>query len=201
MAIVNGYCTLADFKAEYDIGDTGDDTIIEGDIEDVSRLIDQEVDRRFYTTNVDEERVFDAKAADHLLPHDDILSITSLATDPDGSRSYSDVWAATDYDLAPYNAALDKEPYTEIAVTPNGNYSFPVGVAKGVKLAGKFGYCTLANVPRVVRRACLTQTKLIYDARHSNSGIDSGASNPAARVSLHPFVVKMLDPVRRTSVG
>ena len=48
MAIVNGYCTLAQVKAALRITDTTDDTLIENSVEAASRLIDGHAMRNFY---------------------------------------------------------------------------------------------------------------------------------------------------------
>jgi hypothetical protein len=50
MAIVNGYCTLAQVKAALRITDTTDDTLIENSVEAASRLIDGHAMRNFYSS-------------------------------------------------------------------------------------------------------------------------------------------------------
>lgn len=195
MAIVNGYTTLATLKSRISITDETDDTELERIITAVSRAIDDYCGRRFYAA--DETRYYMAQHGDRLLV-DDLLSVTTLSTDDDGDRAYEHDWAATDYDLCPDNANIDGEPYWEIRATPNGNYSFPVGVRRGVKVVGSFGY--RSTTPAVVEDACLAQCKLEYDARYSASGVEGG-QNPSANISLHPFVQRILNPLRRLTIG
>lgn len=197
MAIVNGYTTLDTIKKRIaiDTTDTADDTELERIVTAVSRAIDNYCGRRFYA--VVETRYYTARYGERL-PVDDLLSITTLQTDH-GDRSYQITWDTSDYDLCPANAALDGEPYWEIRTTLSGAYSFPIGVPRGVKITGSFGYS--ASTPPVVEDACLAQCKLEFDARHSASGMEGGGINPSTNVSLHPFVQRILDPLRRISVG
>jgi hypothetical protein len=153
MTITNGYCTLVDLKARLGIpaSDTSDDSALESVITAVSRWIDKQTRRRFYTTTSDETRYYTAVDPDLLVPGDDIVSITTLATDDNGDRVYETTWGSADYDLEPYNAAVDGEPYQRISIAPNGNCSFPT-TRKGVKIVGKFGY---ASIPAAITEACI----------------------------------------------
>ena len=144
MAITNGYLTLEAYKDRENITDDLDDAALESIIEHISRFIDQECWRRFYSTN--ETRYFTAKES-KILDIYDITSIDTLKTDSAADRTYSSTWAVTDYDLLPFNAVLDGEPYTQIQVAPNGDYSFPVGLAKGVQIKGDFGYVGSGDDP------------------------------------------------------
>src|SRR3990167_10237043 len=102
MAITNGYLSLEDFKAEafHEPQDTTSDVAIERIINAVSRKIDEWCFTRFYTTTADETYYYTAAESGKLYT-DDILSLTTLATDEDGDRTYEVTWASTDYDLNP----------------------------------------------------------------------------------------------------
>jgi hypothetical protein len=195
MGILSGYTSLEVLKARLGISDGTDDAALEAVITAVSRAIDDYCGRRFYAAS--ETRYFTARHGDRLMV-DDLLSVTSLATDDDGDRTYETVWAATDYDLEPANAALDGEPYWEIRAAPEGRYSFP-STSRGVKIVGSFGFA--ATTPAVIEEATLAQCKLVFDARNSVSGVEGGSVNPSVTVSLHPFVRTLLNPYRRISVG
>lgn len=98
MAITNGYCTLVEFNADKRITSTDatDDTVIEGIIEDASRLIDRTCGRTFYART--ETRLYDKPEDKVLWLDDDLLTVTTL-TNGDGT-----VIASTAYVLLPYNA-------------------------------------------------------------------------------------------------
>lgn len=193
MAITNGYTTLATAKARLGIADTSDDATIEAVVSAVSRQIDNECNRRFYA--VSETRYYTALSSTGVWV-DDLLSVTTLVTDDDGDRTYDTTWAATDYDLGPYNAALDGQPYSRIDVAPDGNYTFPVGVARGVKVTGSFGYA--ATTPAAIAEACLLQTARLFRRKDAVFGVvgsaDMGQTAVIARID--PDVKMMLAPYR-----
>jgi hypothetical protein len=198
MAITNGYITLAELKRRMDlsIGSTANDADMEATITAVSRLIDQQTHRRFYTTDSDETRYYTADERNYLMPGDDIISITALYTDNDGNRTYEYTWAATDYDLCPVNAALDGEPYTWLETAPNGDYVFP-STPRGVKVVGKFGYS--ATTPALVKEACLLQCQRVWKRRDAPFGVtgpnEFGQQTVITR--LDPDVVVLLEPITR----
>lgn len=194
-AAVGLYCSVETLKRRISVADTDDDAELERIITAVSREIDNYCGRRFYAAS--ETRYYTASHPCRLTV-DDLLAVTTLATDGDGDRTYEDTWAVTDFDLTPDNAALDGRPYWAIETAPAGDYSFPVGVRKGVKIVGSIGYS--ATTPPVVEDACLAQCKLEYDARNAHETME-GVGNPSMKVSLHPFVKDVLNPLRRLSVA
>lgn len=201
MTIWNGYATAAQFKAEfYPAGSTDniDDTVIEDKIEAASRLIDEHCHRRFWVNAVDESRTYKAEDA-YLVFTDDIVSVTTLQTDEDGNRVYERTWAATDYDLEPENAALDGKPYTRIATTPMGRYGFPGGMAKGVKVTGKFGW---SAVPSKVKSACLLQAERLFKRKDAPFGVIGSAEMGQLQVipKLDPDVEILLGPYVRYGI-
>jgi len=182
MTITNGYCTLAQVKARLGIGtaDTNDDTALELVVQAASRWIDHDTGRRFHSTANDETRYYTHDGGDVFLCPDDILSITTLATDDDGDRDYDDTWAATDFDLEPFNAVVDSQPYTRVRPTPDGNYAFPT-TRKGVKLVGKFGYATAA--PDAVREACLLLAARLFKRKDAQFGVFGSVQTGMIRIT------------------
>jgi hypothetical protein len=183
MTISNGYATLADFKAEVlpDAGtDANDDAVIEDIIEAVSRYIDDQTGRRFYASANDETRYFTADDEDELYTGD-LVSVTTLSVDA-GARTYPYTIASTGYDLAPYNAALDGTPYNCIEINILTTAYFPVGMTKGVKVVGKFGWAT---APADIKEICISIGKNIYN-RRSGQGTDGVATVTASGVVITP---------------
>lgn len=193
------YCSAAELQTRL-FGDnltpsSMDELVLEQVIQGVSRWIEKFTGRRFYASS--ETRYYSALFG-NVLSVDDLLSITTLSTDDDGDRTYETTWASTDYDLTPDNAVADAQPFTEIRCAPDGEYSFPAGVKKGVKIVGSFGYCTIANLPQDVREACLLQSERMYkrkDAPFGLAGADSLGQmrlivefDPDVKALLYPFV-------------
>lgn len=155
MAITNGYLTLSEAKSYLDIEDTDDDIHLEIAVEAASRAIDDFCNRRFYSAT--ETRYY--TACDSLeLAVDDVVSVTTLKTDPGSDGTFEETWSASDYLLAPFNANTDGRPYTRILVADDGDYTFPV-VTRGVEIAGSFGW---PSVPTAVKQACGIQTNVFF---------------------------------------
>jgi len=174
MAITNGYGTLASFKLRQDISDTGDDALIEGYIEAISRKIDELTWTRFHTTAADETRYYVAKDSEYLPIPDRIVSITTLKTDNDNDGTYENTWTvSTDYHLWPYNAALQSKPYYAIETAYNGNYSFPKNVRKGVQIVGKFGWTT---APLEIQEACYLGATRLMRRQDTPLGVSAAAA-------------------------
>ena len=199
MTITNGYTTLKEYKARfYDEGqgDTKDDVAIGKVIEATSRTIDDVCWQRFFASAADETRYFTAEFTGWLRLPERIISVTTLKTDADGDRTYETTWTEdTDFELLPYNAALDGEPYRWIEVTPNGNYSFPL-VAKGIEIDGKFGW---SSVPGPIEEACLLASHRLMARRNSPYGVSGAAAVgqltlKVEKMKSDPDIMELLSP-------
>lgn len=184
MTITNGYCTLAEFKIDQNITSTNssDDTVIEQKIESASREIDRMTGRRFWVDVVDATRYYTA-ASPEAVRVDDLVSITSLATDY-GTRDYGYDIVSTAYDLLPYNAPLlaEAEPYREIRMIPYYTQYYFYTVSRGVRVVGKFGY---PSIPKAIHDACLIAAAAKYHQRFGeNAG--TSATITAAGVVITP---------------
>lgn len=197
MAITNGYGTLAEVKARLSIetADTTDDTKLEGIVEAVSRLIDNWTARHFYQSSSGTVRYFTATEHDILFVPD-IVSISELATDETGVRGWATVWATTDYDLEPFNAAAESKPYTYITLPPQGRYQFPDGVGKAVRITGVWGW---PSVPLPIKEACLLQAARLFKRKDSIFGVvgSSELGQMMQITRLDPDVQTLTDPYRR----
>lgn len=206
MTIVHGYCSVQDLKDRLSssptVGLAQMDPVLEDTITAISREIDQFTNRRFYA--VSETRYFTARYMDvQYVP--DLLSIdvNGLATDLDGSRTYTQMWATSDFDLEPYNAALESQPqpYTHISTTPLGLQFFPTGMRRGVRIAGSWGFST--TTPPLVREACILACARLLRRPDSPMGIaGSDAAGGVIRLAMtDPDVKRMLLPFKKWSVG
>ncbi len=198
MAITNGYTDLDTYKSHFGIADHDDDASLERVIEAVSRGIDEICWQRFFTTAADETRYYTAERSDTLDPPDRIVSINTLKTDADGDRTYEDTWTvSTDYDLMPYNAALDGIPFHSIVITPNGNYRFPM-TPKGVEIDGKFGW---SAAPTGVVEACLLASHRLMARRNTPLGVSGAAAVgnltvTVTKMKADPDIMELLTPYK-----
>jgi hypothetical protein len=180
-----------------DVSNAEDDATIEIQIEAASRAVDHFTKRKFWSNNQDESRIYSPEWFDCFYCPDDILSITTLATDRDGDGVFETVWATSDYVLGPANAALEGRPCTKIGVARNGSYTFPKGAKNALKLTGKFGWTA---VPSLVKNATLLQASRWYERRNAPFGVVAITEAGAVTLKndLDPDVQVMLKPVART---
>lgn len=114
-----------------------DDAIYRRVLEAASEQIDEHCQRTFRVVTA--TRYYTPAFSD-ALEVEDLLAVTSLKQDKDGDGAYEDTWATTDYRLWPLNAAVNRRPYTELRLRPNGLYTFTVGVEAGIELTGTWGW-------------------------------------------------------------
>ena len=197
MAITNGYTTLKEYKFRFDVTDNDDDSDIESVITAVSRSIDSICWQRFFTTSADETRYYSAEFSNWLRLPERIISITTLKTDNDNDRTYENTWTSgTDYDLMPFNAVADGEPYRYIELTPNGNYRFPAGVSKGVEIIGKFGW---SSAPATISEVSLLMANRLMSRRNLPFGVSGAPAVGQMRVVVEkmksdPDIMELLSP-------
>ena len=131
----NLYCNLSTFKSRLNIVGSSDDPLLVALLENASRAIDQFCDRFFFVST--ETRYFDGTHSPLILDQD-LLAVTSLSTDDDGSgASWETVWSASDFELLPYSNV----PKHAIVTTPWGSRSgFNRGALKAVEIVGSWGY-------------------------------------------------------------
>ena len=196
MAITNGYATLAELKERLGVGDTADDAPLEAVITAVSRLIDEETGRHFYATG-SETRYYTAGDHDILFLPDDVLTLTSLATDDDGDRVYETTWASTDYDLEPYNTT----PKTMIQLAPNGTRTFPT-IRRGVAIVGTFGFNATGEHPDPIREACLILAARFFKRKDAPFGVLGTPEMGIMRITKNdPDATLLLRAYRRMGLG
>lgn len=201
MAGIQAYATTAELGQRINRGQswTVDEEAVLGQLlDDVSRLIDAYTGRQFWQSAAGTVRYFTARGATRLFL-DDVVSITTLETDENGDRTYENTWAATDYDLMPYNASELSKPYTMLRLTPTGNYVFPAGVPKGVKITGTWGW---PSIPDMVREVTLLEAARLWAQGRSPSGVVQSPELGTFIIEpkLHPQAMARLNVLKRVRV-
>lgn len=164
MTITHGYCTVADIKHTNRLAindsDSVSDDMLEGIIEAVSRRIDDECHRWFFSDSDEVARYYTASNSNYLFT-DDIASPSSdVSVDTKSSQNsgYDISWSDSDFALEPFNAEMDGVPYQKIGVF-SGAKSFPIKTVKGVKVTAKFGW---ASVPKPIQQATMLQSERLF---------------------------------------
>lgn len=200
--MANEYATVRMYKDWFDVTSSDHDEVILALLETVSRYIDSHLHRRFYAAT--ETRYFTAADSSTAFIND-LLSVTTLKTDSDGDRTYEDTWTTSDYDLCPYNASTDGQPYTWIETAPEGDYTFP-STRKGIEIAGSWGYCAAGSEPQPIQEACLLGAHRLY-ARHDTALGVSASPNLGQlqtivrELGTDPDFLAMIAPYKRLTYG
>jgi len=195
---------LPDLKARIGLPTTNNqqDALLALSLSGAWRSVQNYTHRRFYSVTA---TYYYSVAETSYLQLDDVQTISALRTDDDNNGSYETTWSATCYNLAPYNATVDAEPFTGLEVTPNSSLTLPTGVPKGVQVVGAFGYCPSTALPEDVREAILYQAEQSYLAHSAPFGVAGGrdfsVEMDRTHLGLHPFTAKLLNYYRRRVVG
>jgi hypothetical protein len=202
MAIVNGYCTLADLKAALRVQDSIDDSLLELAIESASREIDGYCERVFYSTSA--TRVY-APTNIYTVTTDDIISVTTLKSSSDGV-TYDITWQTSDYQLEPLNnvaGGLVGSPFTRIRAT--GNYlmpTFSVGTFYEnealLQVVGVFGW---SAIPAAIRQATVILAMRLFKRLDSPMGVISNDLGSMRVGRVDPDVEALVAPFRKVSAG
>jgi hypothetical protein len=199
MAIVNGYCTLAELKARVGIpgADTGDDAILEAVVEAASRSIDRICNRVFYSTAA-QTRYFSVHSGIKVFI-DDVQSVSLVATDRNLDRTFSNTISAGDYELGPLSAAAYSRPYTVLRIKPLASNTFDMGTDM-LKVTGTWGW---SAIPDAVNEACLLQAGRLFRRKDAPFGV-TGGGDVGTAISLRavdPDVESLLQGYKRFSLA
>ena len=194
MAIVNGYCSLAEIKASAGITDSVDDTMLELAVESASRFVDSYTQRYFYNAGT-ATRLFVPQDS-YVTEIDDSISISVLQTS-DGD-TFGTTWAAKDYQLEPLNGNVDGltgHPATRIRAVDDFLFTVLDGEAT-VRITGVWGW---SAVPIAVKQATVIQAARIFKRNDSPLGIAGFGEMGAVRVGvqLDPDVKHLIDVYRK----
>ena len=194
MAIVNGYCSLAEIKASARITDSVDDTLLELAVESASRMVDSYTQRYFYNAGT-ATRLF-APQDSYVSEIDDLITLTTLQTS-DGD-DFGTTWAAKDYQLEPLNGNVDGltgHPATRIRAVDDFLFNVLDGEAT-VRVVGVWGW---SAVPTAVKQATVIQAARIFKRNDSPLGIAGFGEMGAVRVGvqLDPDVKHLIDVYRK----
>ena len=196
------YCTATELKSFLRITDAADDTELGFAITAASRAIDLACNRQFGSTTA-AARYYESDGlylADRpALAIDDIQSTTSLAVliDDNADATFETTLTNdTDFDLFPWNATANGEPWTHMVLRPTASASFPEA-ARSVKITGVWGW---TSVPTAVKQAALLQASRFFARRNAPFGV-AGSPELGSELRLlakvDPDVSVALAPYKR----
>jgi hypothetical protein len=198
VAITNGYVTLNEVKDALNLEDSIDNAALEVAIATASRQIDDYCGRFFYKdgTEVAPATRYYTPTDYWILPTDDFVSISQIATDDNFDRLYATVWTTDDSMFEPVNNPSRGWPMSRILAV--GAYVFPWNLPQSVRVRGVFGWST---VPYEVKTAAKIQASRLFLRNQSPFGIagntDLGTVRLAAK--LDADVEALLRPLRKNN--
>jgi len=199
------YTTLPELKTALSIPatDTADDDDLQDAILAASRAVEGDCQRHFY--RVTETRTLEPTGRHRLRlgAYMDLVSVTTLATDPGGDGTFETVWAAGDYqllcadDTPNTNAAPEPRPYRRIKAV--GAQTFPAprgwGAARTdlVQVAGVWGW---PAVPDRIRRAARMAAAEAFKLRDAPFGVAGFGELGLIRVRDNPKYLRLIADYR-----
>lgn len=198
--IVNGYCSRLDIKGRLGEIGTADDTRIDAIITAISRWIDSECHRFFFSYTG--TRYYTPRRSTYI-DVDDFTNLTTLQTDLDGDGTFETTWTPTDYVITPFNARVESpaQPYNGLQRALFGAFVFPITIPRSVAVTAAWGFDT--TVPVVISEACILQATRIFRRGDAPFGVVGAGEMGQATVigRLDPDVRMMLSPYRKVTVA
>jgi hypothetical protein len=154
MAIVNGYCTLAEVKSALRLTDNADDGLLEKAIESASRRIDGYCNRFFYKTASTAINIYPINEYLLRMPEDLATNTVTIKIDTTANGTYATTLVqGVDYILEPTNAALRGYPYVHARMV--GGATFPLYVTPSFPTCQVTAQWGWNAVPSDVSQACV----------------------------------------------
>lgn len=197
MAVVNGYCTVAQLREQFkDDGTVLTTALLERAINAASRAIDRHCGRKFWLDAAVVARTYRPRDASRVFV-DDIGTTTGLIvkTDTTGDGAFTTTWDAADYDLEPRNAAVVGDPYSFSRIVAIDEKAFPVnGRRSTLQVTAKFGW---SAVPDDVTEACILKAASLFKRKEAPFGVAGFNEFGVVRIRKDDDVMGLLSPYVR----
>ena len=195
MAIVNGYCTLADVKASLRITDNVDDTLLEQAIESASRRIDGYCGRFFYKTASTAMPIFNTHPTILGFPNDLANDTVTIKISTQGNNVFdSTLVKNVDYMLTPTNNVLLGYPYHQAVMI--GSKQFPIYYMPAPPTVEVTGFWGWNAVPNDVKESCILLAMRQFARLNAALGVVGFADMAMQVRAVDPDVRDLLSPYR-----
>ena len=207
------YTSVEEVKSRLNITDTVSDFELELAVQTAAQAINRYTGRFFY--QITETRTY-VPYSIYEMPIDDLVSVTSMATDNDGDGVFEQPWVqGTDFELAysmwEFNANVTGEPrpYTQIRAINalGGGKFFPYIWAftrlDRIQITGVWGW---PAVPYSVKQATIQVASELFKLKDSPFGLAGSSEFGVARLPRggNPYVASLLcdyiSPTRKVGV-
>lgn len=206
------YTSVEEVKDRLSITDTQSDFQLELAVQGAAKWVERYCARHFY--QITETRTF-VPYDIYEMPIDDLVSVTSFATDNDGDGIYEQAWVQnTDYELA-YSmweyaqlSGGEQRPFTQVrAVNAVGGgkffpFTWSFSRLDRIQVTGTWGW---PQVPFAVKQATIQAATELYKLKDTPFGLAGTSELGIMRLPRtgNPYVSNLLAPYRhpRRKVG
>jgi hypothetical protein len=207
------YTSVEELKSRLNITDTVSDFELELAVQAAARAVESYTGRFFY--QIAETRTYMPYDIWDL-PVDDLVSVTSMATDQDGDGVFEQPWTqGTDFQLAfgmwefNQNVTGEARPYTQIrAINAAGGgkffpYTWPFSQLDRIQIVGVWGW---PAVPYRVKQAALQIASELFKLKDSPFGLAGSSEFGMVRLPRggNPYVASLLcdyaSPMRKVGI-
>ncbi len=198
------YCSVEELKSRMRLTYTDDDSELALAVAAASRAVDGYCERYFYRAT--DTRTY-IPADLYRTRVDDLVSVTTLATDPAGTtpqgNAFPVTWPAAAYQLLPYNPGDIGEPWPYTSIRAVGALTFPwvtpllLARADRVQVTGVFGW---PAVPQAVRTVTLIAAAELFRMKDMPAGGGQPGEFSIVQLGPSPRIGQLLSPYRRNPV-
>jgi hypothetical protein len=189
------YCSVEELKSRLGMAstDTADDFELRLAVDSASRWIDDHCGRYFWRGTA--TRSFIARDW-YSCDVDDLVSVTSLATDAGGDGVFETTWTTADYQLLPLDTTsyAETRPYTSIKAIAGKTFPkvwWPYMLREDrVQVVGVFGW---PQVPSAVKQAALLLSADLFKLKGAPFGV-TAVGDFAMRIRDNTRVMTLLEP-------
>lgn len=188
------YCTPDELKHRVQLENSYSDLEVLGAVTAVSRWIEDHCERTFFRQTA--TRTYDAGVPLRVAVHD-LVEVTALATDDDGSGGYATTWAPSDFQVLRAAMVLRPEETPFTAIKAVAGRRFPTcttGREQLVRVTGVFGWPV---VPEPVRQAAAIWATDLLKLGTMAFGIAGYGEYGAVRARPNPIVDALLHGYQR----
>jgi hypothetical protein len=201
MAVVNGYCTVDQVRAELsDDGGQLPDALLEKAVNAASRAIDQWTGRRFWQDAEPVARRY-RPTSRYVAEVDDISTTTGLVVETDSAldASWSTAWTVEDdFELGPANADAGGGAYAWWELAAVGSNRFLVSSVSArhtLRVTARWGW---SEVPVQVTEATILRAIALFKRKETPFGVaDFGEFGPVRIGRQDADVIDLLRPFQR----
>ena len=196
MAVVNGYCSVADVRSQLtDSGARLDEALLEKAVNATSRAIEDYCGRRFWHDTDPVVRSYPAGCWDRLHVSD-ISTKAGVLVEVDPSRSGA--WTAlntADYHLEPLNADADGGAFAWWTIAIDSGPGLPISKRPLVRVTARWGW---SAIPDQVNAAATLKAVSLFKRKDAPFGVAGvNAFGPVRITRTDPDVLDLLRPFQR----